>query len=85
MYAPTPTKAACPNDVCPAGSGLASERDSIKRYGRATDFLLIGGGVVVTTGVIWLLVSGSHSESSGARPDVACFGAGCTFVLTGAF
>jgi hypothetical protein len=74
----------CPGDVCPANSGLASERDSIKRYARATDILLIGGGVVATTGIVWLLVSGSRPEHR-TSPDVACNGAGCTFTLTGSF
>jgi hypothetical protein len=76
----------CPNDVCPAGTGLAGERESIKRYGRATDLLLIGGGVVMTTGAVWLLFSGSSSSAeSHTRPDVACSGAGCTLLIAGAF
>ncbi len=81
----------CPGDVCPAGTGLAGERDSIRRYSRATDWLLIGGGVVAATGVVWLLASGSRPdhEATGkdarARPDVACSSAGCTVLLTGSF
>jgi hypothetical protein len=75
----------CPNDVCPAGFGLAAERTSIERYSRATDYLLIGGGVVAATGVVWLLVSGSQPKDGAPRTDVACSTGGCSVLLTGAF
>ena len=84
-------EARCPGDVCPAGFGLAGERDSIKRYSRATDILLIGGGVVAATGVVWLLATSSrpdHGETrkdATTRPDIACGSAGCTVLLTGSF
>lgn len=81
----------CPGDVCPAGTGLDEERGAIKRYSRATDWLLIGGGVVAATGVVWLLATGSQPEhgetrkDAHARPDLACSTAGCTVLFTGSF
>jgi hypothetical protein len=81
----------CPNDTCPAGSGLESERASIKRMTRVTDILLVGGAVVTTTGVVWLLLSGgSHPPSDAkdtalARPDLSCSTVGCAFTFTGRF
>ena len=83
----------CPNDTCPAGSGLESDRDSIKRLTRATDILLVGGAVLASTGVVWLLIDGGRSDperppmqTAGlSPPDLACGGSGCTFSLTGRF
>lgn len=74
----------CPDSTCPTNSGLDADRDSIKRYTRATDILLIGGGVVAATGIVWLIATPS------ARPtdkDVAigCGAGGCTFTLMGRF
>ncbi len=81
----------CPNDTCAAGSNLDGDRDSAKRWMRATDVLLIGGGVLAGTGVLWLLFADApHDEAppkdaARARPDFACSGAGCTFSLSGSF
>jgi hypothetical protein len=82
----------CPNDTCPQGSGLEGERDSIKRLSRVTDVLLVGGAVVASTGIVWLILSGGSTTTeapaqtaSVARPDLACSGLGCTFTVTGRF
>lgn len=81
----------CPNDTCPTGSGLDADRDSIKRMSRVTDILLVGGAVVTTTGIVWLLVSGSSHEAEPtkdtalAKPDLACGPFGCSLTITGKF
>lgn len=87
----------CPNDTCPAGSGLEGDRDSIKKLTHVTDFFLVGGAVVAGTGVLWLLLasdSGGGGDGGEAppppvaglsRPDLACSGQGCTFTLMGRF
>jgi hypothetical protein len=83
----------CPNDTCPAGSGLDAERDSIKRLTRVTDVLLVSGAVVASTGIVWLILSGSSTRSEDAAvktagiapPDLGCSGNGCAFTLTGSF
>ena len=84
----------CPNDTCPAGSGLDGDRETTKRLMRATDFLLVGGGVVATTGVLWLLFSsdaGARERETAPRtssispPNLSCSGVGCTLSITGKF
>jgi hypothetical protein len=58
---------------------------------RVTDALLVGGAVVTTTGVVWLLLSGgSHAADQGkdtalAKPDLACGPLGCSLTFTGKF
>jgi hypothetical protein len=49
----------CPNDVC--APNVYGDVSSARGYVRATDFLLIGGGVVAAAGVGWLLFSPSTS------------------------
>jgi hypothetical protein len=56
-----------------------------------TDLLLIGGAVMTTTGVVWLLASGSAPKQQAgtdvalARPALACSTVGCALTLTGRF
>ena len=84
--------ARCPNDACPAGSGLDAERESTKRWMRATDVLLASGAVLATTGVVWLLIAKPSSSESAPRPTallqppaVSCSGVGCSVSLVGRF
>jgi hypothetical protein len=84
----------CPDDTCPNDAGLDADRDSAKKWMRATDVLLVGGGVLVTTSVLWLLLSNEGGPPSEGKPRPSarlshpafgCAGNGCTFSLTGSF
>ena len=68
----------CPNDQCPANSGLEADRSSARALVRATDVLLIGGGVLAGAGITWLLLQGHPSTS--AEKFIAggmCTSSGC--------
>jgi hypothetical protein len=54
----------CPNDTCPAGSSYRSDVSSARAIGTATDVLLIGGGLVMATGVTWLILTSGSSAAS---------------------
>jgi hypothetical protein len=73
---------ACPNDTCPAGYGLDAQRSSTYTLVRATDILLIGGGVVTASGLVWLFLSPSSKSPTAAA---ACTGTGCGAYLSGRF
>jgi hypothetical protein len=73
----------CPNNVCTT-SEAKSELHSTKTLVTVTDVLLIGGAVVASAGLVWLLwpSSGRTNEVrvGGACTGVGCFGAaGVTF------
>src|SRR5262249_5095820 len=56
----------CPSDTCPANSGFESDVSSARGFVRATDYLLLGGGIVTVAGVPWLVVSRSgRAEHAG--------------------
>ncbi|MFO0682632.1 MAG: tetratricopeptide repeat protein [Sandaracinus sp.] len=67
---------------CPAG--FESTRNTGQALGAATDGLLIGGGVLVATGVVLLFVlDGGSSEPSPV--SAACDGTGCAAFVSGTF
>jgi hypothetical protein len=69
----------CPANACP--SAASHDLDVTHNYVRATDFTLLGGGIVFAAGATWFLLSGSHKAESGASNQTAaggaCFGRGC--------
>jgi len=81
----------CPNNECPTNSGLVAERDAAKQTMRVADILLIGGGAVFTTGVVWLLLSGGSSRPTTGRSapqtqaGLTCTPSGCVAQLGGRF
>ena len=77
----------CPSDACPAGYNLDADRSSARTFVRATDVLLIGGGVVLAAGATWLLLSGSNEQPSPTKPAASamCTGQGCMGTLRVAF
>lgn len=67
---------------CPPG--FESTRDTGRALGAATDGLLIGGGLLVATGVVLLFVlDGGSSEPSPV--SAACDGTGCAAFVSGTF
>ncbi len=60
---------ACPNNTCPASYDLDGNRSSARGLVRATDFLLIGGGILAAGGLTWLLLSGGSSKATAAAAD----------------
>ena len=79
----------CPNDACvdPAYQGEVS---STRNFVRATDFLLLGGGVVTGVGLIWLIAASTASSSkeparAGVHVTPACGPNGCLGSMHGSF
>ena len=79
----------CPQDSCP-GSVFPGNVSSVRPLVRATDYLLLGGGLVAAAGATWWLVT----ALSGAAParvgttawlDGACASRGCFAGVRGAF
>ena len=52
----------CPNDTCPPS--VYGDVDSARTYVRATDILLIGGGVVAAAGIGWFIFQPTSTSSS---------------------
>jgi hypothetical protein len=79
---------ACPNDLCPASFDLDGARDSASTLATVTDVLLIGGGVVLGTGVVlWLLAGDDESteQPSAWTPALGCSSSGCAATVHGRF
>jgi hypothetical protein len=74
---------ACPEGTCPNGYGLDDKRAAAQAFGRATDVLLIGGGVVAAAGVTWLFWPRKSAQTP--APSVACTGTGCGAFVNGQF
>ncbi len=60
---------ACPNNTCPASYDLDGNRSSARGLVRATDFLLLGGGLIAAGGLTWLLLSGGSARATTAAAD----------------
>jgi tetratricopeptide (TPR) repeat protein len=74
----------CENDICPSSyEELEEDRDSARTLVRVTDYLLLGGTIVLAAGVTWWFLSSGDDEepavTAGCGPD------GCSAVLRGAF
>jgi hypothetical protein len=69
----------CPNKVCPADS-FEDDVESVRSFVQATDFLLLGGGIVALAGVAWAIgvasTEGDSTEGDQAKAPVAA-GAAC--------
>ena len=79
----------CPNDAC-VDPAYQSEVGSTRNFVRATDFLLLGGGVVTGVGLIWLIAASTSSSSkeparAGVRVTPACGPHGCMGSMHGRF
>ncbi|UJR85691.1 tetratricopeptide repeat protein [Sandaracinus amylolyticus] len=72
----------CPDRACPPGYDFESEANDGRTLALTTDVLLIGGGVVLAGGIVWLvidLVSGGSPSSSEQPPVTAMCGPdGCS-------
>jgi hypothetical protein len=69
----------CPDNGCPAQS-YADDVGSVRTFVRATDYLLLVGGALSASGLVWLIASGGLSSSSSAPKSevtAACTGEGC--------
>lgn len=55
----------CPNDQC--STDAQPVKDDAATLVTVTDVLLIGGGVLATAGVLWLLLDDSEKESTPQR------------------
>jgi len=81
----------CPDAACPPGSGFEDDVEAARSMVRATDVLLVTGGVLAAAGITWLLVDRepSNGETSGAKPTPlvggGCDGRGCSAVVKVAF
>ncbi len=78
----------CPNDTCPSNSGLEADRSSARSMIRATDILLIGGGLVTGAGITWLVLqsrSSTKSEASRIAAGGLCTSQGCMGSLGASF
>jgi hypothetical protein len=60
---------ACPNNTCPSSYDLEGNRSSARGLVRATDILLLGGGLIAAGGLTWLLLSGGNSKAASAMAD----------------
>jgi hypothetical protein len=77
----------CPGNVCPNGD-FRDEVSTARALGTATDTLLIGGGVLVAGGALWLALSRrSRSSDTVASPPVtgACVPGACGISFRGSF
>lgn len=70
-------EARCPSNVCPVGYDLDADRSAARGLVRATDVLLIGGGLLAAAGITWTLLAPSRGPGAAA----ACTGAGCVGTL----
>lgn len=74
----------CPQDRCPSSVPLDSEQSKVRRLAAVTDSLLIGGGVLVTAGVSWLLLARRASAHPAVERPVSasagCLPTGCVGV-----
>ncbi|HZO15615.1 MAG TPA: hypothetical protein VFB62_20220 [Polyangiaceae bacterium] len=76
----------CPDFTCPAAT-YEDDVDSVRDYVRATDFVLLGGGVVAAAGIIWLIVAATSDESTKQESALngGCGVAGCGIRFQGRF
>lgn len=78
----------CPDGLCPASYvGLEDDRSSARTFVTLSDWLLLGGGVVLAAGVVWgLLTLGGDSEDAGApTASAACGPTGCMATVGAGF
>lgn len=73
----------CPDDACEPDFDLAGERDDARTLVRATDFLLLGGTLLVAGGLAWALLGVDDEER--APVAAACGPGGCMAELRGRF
>jgi hypothetical protein len=75
----------CPNNVCSPGN--YGDVSSARNLGTVTDTMLVGGGVLVVAGFVWLLLTKNPSESESRAPSVAgaCGPGGCGLLVRGSF
>jgi hypothetical protein len=68
----------CPNDTCPTVS-FQDDVSSARTYVRATDYLLLGGGVMAAVGLGWLIATSGSSppEAPRAAVQATCGPSGC--------
>ena len=68
---------ACPDDVCPSDFDLEGERSDARTLVRTTDFLLLGGGLLVATAVVLALVGDGSDDPETLPVAAACSTDGC--------
>lgn len=72
----------CPDDRCPSGFDLQSERDAARRMSITTDVLLATGGATAVVGLIQLIIQRNRHADPGeeVEPDetTATVTGGCT-------
>jgi hypothetical protein len=72
----------CPQGTC-SSPGAAHDLSTAHDFVRATDYTLLGGGIVTAGGILWYLLSGPRSSEleHAAAPRTSatggCFGSGC--------
>ncbi len=67
----------CPNQRCVVGFMVDDEVAKADRLNLTTDILLIGGGVVAATGLIWMLVGGGTVGDQVPPATASCGPTGC--------
>jgi hypothetical protein len=60
----------CPNNGCPTSYDLEDGLNSARSFVRATDILLVGGGIVAAGGLTWFLLSGRGNTATTATTAI---------------
>jgi hypothetical protein len=83
----------CLGNVCPAAAYPANV-NAVRPFVQATDYTLLGGGVVALTGAVWWLAAGLRGSPAPAKTgragllpalDARCTSHGCFAALGGGF
>jgi hypothetical protein len=66
----------CPNTTC-SSPNYRADVESARGFVRATDFVLLGGGLVAVTGLGWLLLMPSSEQDAPLQTNATCGFDGC--------
>jgi hypothetical protein len=79
----------CPGNVCP-GAVYPGNVNAVRPFVQATDYVLLGGGIVTLAGAIWWLAVGVPRSApakvgTALKLEAACASQGCGATISGRF